>query len=437
MNKSENKISELEKEAQQASKKTSEFRNKAELAKDTAQTHLKRIIELITIANSELSKVLEVKEESVSINNDLINNSTLAQESYAQLVKSKESVDNLITQLETIFENHPELKEELNSLEEDISKSEEIITKINSLYKNSLTKKQEIDQLHIDTNGYNEEDEETGEAHHIEGLKDKLENSYATLIKDLSDSKKDIEELNISSFSNYNSLKTDWEAKYIILEKKIESLLPNALTAGLSSAYSTKKTAEEIESRKLFIRFFWGIFGLILVSIIPFIISYISFLDGVGFEELVFRLPRVVLSVLPLYVPVLWYAYSANKKMNLSKRLIEEYTHKEVLSKTYEGLSKQINDIEDVDISSELKIKLLYNILEVSSENPGKLISDYNKSDHPLMDALEKSTKLSRAVDKLENIPGLGKLSKILDSKSKKILKEQADNIEDVLDSVD
>jgi len=160
-------------------------------------------------------------------------------------------------------------------------------------------------------------------------------------------------------------------------------------------------------------------------------------LDGVGFEELVFRLPRVVLSVLPLYVPVLWYAYSANKKMNLSKRLIEEYTHKEVLSKTYEGLSKQINDIEDVDISSELKIKLLYNILEVSSENPGKLISDYNKSDHPLMDALEKSTKLSRAVDKLENIPGLGKLSKILDSKSKKILKEQADNIEDVLDSVD
>ena len=130
-------------------------------------------------------------------NNDLINKSTLAQESYAQLVKSKESVDNLITQLETIFENHPELKEELNSLEEDISKSEEIITKIKSLYKNSLTKKQEIDQLHIDINGYNEEDEETGEEHHIEGLKDKLENSYATLIKDLSDSKKDIEELNI------------------------------------------------------------------------------------------------------------------------------------------------------------------------------------------------------------------------------------------------
>jgi chromosome segregation ATPase len=437
MSKSENKIAELEKEAQQASKKTSEFRNKAETAKNTAQTYLKTIEQLITTANSELSRIQEVKEESVSINSDLKNKSTLAQTSFGELIKSKESVEALVTQLETVFENHPELEEELTNLEEGISKSEEIITKINSLYKNSLTKKQEIDQLYIDINGYDEEDEETGKEYHIEGLKDKLENSYNTLIKDLSDSKEEIEELITTSVSNYNSLKKDWEAKYITLEKKIESLLPNALTAGLSSAYSTKKTAEETESGKLTTRFNWGIFGLILVSTIPFIISYKSFIDGVGFEELVLRLPRVVLSILPLYVPVLWFAYSANKKMNLSKRLIEEYTHKEVLSKTYEGLSKQINDIEDEDISSELKIKLLYNILEVSSENPGKLISDYNKSDHPLMDALEKSTKLSRAVDKLENIPGLGKLSKILDSKSKKILKDQADTIEDVLDNVE
>lgn len=231
-------------------------------------------------------------------------------------------------------------------------------------------------------------------------------------------------------------LKQEWENKFITLEKKTESLLPNALTAGLSSAYSLKKKDEIIESTKLTSRFTYGIVGLILVSIIPFVISLVSFFKGVPLNDLIHRLPRIVLSILPLYVPVLWFAYSANKKMNLSKRLIEEYTHKEVLSKTYEGLSKQINDIEDEVISGELKIKLLYNILEVSSENPGKLISDYNKSDHPLMDALEKSTKLSKAVDKLENIPGLGKLSKLLASKSKKIIKEQADDIEDALESV-
>jgi hypothetical protein len=436
MSKPESKTSGIEKEAQQASKKASEFRNKAESAKNTAQIHLDTIEQLITSANLELTRIRNAKEESVAINTELKNKSLLAEESYDELVNSKQNVADLVTRLEAVFENHPELKEELNKLEGDISKSEEIVTRINSIYKTSLAKKQEIDQLHIDINGYDAEDEETGEEHHIEGLKDKLENSYEVLVKDLSDLEIKIEEFSISIVSNYNTIKAEWEAKFITLEKKIESLLPNALTAGLSSAYSTKKEAEEDELNKLTKRFNWGIFGLILVSIIPFVISLKSLMDGVQLEELILRLPRIVLSILPLYIPVLWFAYSANKKMNLSKRLIEEYTHKEVLSKTYEGLSTQINDIEDEAISSELKIKLLYNILEVSSENPGKLISDYNKSDHPLMDALEKSTKLSRAVDKLENIPGLGKLSKILDSKSKKILKEQADDIEEVLENV-
>ena len=107
----------------------------------------------------------------------------------------------------------------------------------------------------------------------------------------------------------------------------------------------------------------------------------------------------MVSAILPLYLPLLWFAYVANKNLNLSKRLIEEYTHKEVLSKTFEGLSNQISEIENEDISSELKIKLIHNILEVSSENPGKLITDYNKADHPLFDALEKSVQLANAVE--------------------------------------
>jgi hypothetical protein len=125
-------------------------------------------------------------------------------------------------------------------------------------------------------------------------------------------------------------------------------------------------------------------------------------------------MPRMVLSILPLYIPVIWLAYSTNKKINLSKRLVEEYTHKEVLSKTFEGLSKQIDNIEDEQISFDLKTKLLYNILSVSAENPGKLISDYNKTDHPLMDALDKSAKLNDAIESIIKIPGLSKLAKVL-----------------------
>ena len=75
-------------------------------------------------------------------------------------------------------------------------------------------------------------------------------------------------------------------------------------------------------------------------------------------------------------------------------------------------------------MSDELRVKLLFNILQVSAENPGKLISDYNNSDHPLMEALENSEKLGSSVDRLENLPGFSALVARLSSKSKRIKKE-------------
>jgi len=205
----------------------------------------------------------------------------------------------------------------------------------------------------------------------------------------------------------------------------------------LSYAYSDKKDAEIKESAALEKDFKKYVGGLIFISFIPFVISIYLLITGVTLDAAILKMPRLVLSIFPLYIPVLWVAYSANRKMNLSKRLIEEYTHKEVLSKTFEGLSKQIQSIEDADISADLKTRLLYNILEVSSENPGKLISDYNKSDHPLMDALDKSVKLTNAIDHLSKIPGMSKLVNVLDNKSKKVLEKEAKKAASGIDKVD
>ena len=115
---------------------------------------------------------------------------------------------------------------------------------------------------------------------------------------------------------------------------------------------------------------------------------------GITLEQTILRIPNLVFAILPLYIPPLWVALSLNRKMNLSKRLIEEYTHKEVVSKTFEGLSTQIEGIKDSKVSNELKIKLLRNILEVSTENPGNLISNYNKSEHPILDRIPAISKI-------------------------------------------
>lgn len=193
----------------------------------------------------------------------------------------------------------------------------------------------------------------------------------------------------------------------------------------MSAAYSKKKDDEIIDHKRLERWFSGSVAALIVVSMIPFAVSVYLLVTGTSLEDTIIKMPRLVLAILPLYVPVLWLAYSFNRKMNLSKRLIEEYTHKEVLSKTFEGLSTQIQNIDDSAISADLKTRLLYNILEVSSENPGKLISNYDRSDHPLMDALDKSVKLNNSIKYLAKVPGMSKLIGILEKRANDLLDKE------------
>ena len=101
------------------------------------------------------------------------------------------------------------------------------------------------------------------------------------------------------------------------------------MTAGLSSAFSSKKDVEVASSVELQKRFNQGIYFMITVSLIPVVVSVYFLYKGIAFEEVIIRLPRLVLAIIPMYIPVLWFTYSANKKLNLSKRLIEEYSHRE------------------------------------------------------------------------------------------------------------
>ncbi|HAS7013376.1 TPA: hypothetical protein I7289_21405 [Vibrio parahaemolyticus] len=141
-------------------------------------------------------------------------------------------------------------------------------------------------------------------------------------------------------------------------------------------------------------------------------------------------MPTIFSVMLPVYAPILWVAYSSNKSYKLSKRLIEEYTHKEVSSRTFEGLSTQISNIGEDDTSGELRTRLLFNLLQVNSENPGKLISDYNNSDHPILDAIDKSSKFTDALGKLESIPVLSQLLSHLNAREKAKLEAQAKSVE-------
>ncbi len=423
---------ETEKEAREHSKRAAEFRNKTE-------QRLEEAIDLVNKLKEQLNLAILLKDQT-----EILNSNVLALKNEVELAKNRiddvdadfqqkvSTVENRIAGIDEIFVKYPDLEQELTEVDAFIQKIEENQKKSTITLSAINTRKTEIDDLHREIFGYTAENE-TGEKIDIDGSKDELEKAYDKLIDELSDAQKQVDTLKNEYANNYQDFENIHKSKYDIIIEEIRKLLPNALTAGLSSAFSKKKEDEVAASVQLQKRFIHGIYMLIGISIIPVAVSIIFLVQKVSLEDVIFRLPRLVLAIVPMYIPALWVTYSASKKLNLSKRLIEEYAHKEVLSRTYEGLSNQISNIGDKDQSEELKVRLLTNFLQASSENPGKLISNYETSDHPIMEALEQSYKLQIAFEKLDGIPGLGKVAALLEKSAKKKLVEKAEKIEKAL----
>lgn len=426
----EQKSTDSEREAANASKMASEYRNRIKDSKELADELLKDIKDNYATQKSFLEEYQNLLSHHADLESEYKLKLTSLESEIQILSNKKLTLTNLIDELESYFENNPDIGNQIKELDSLIEKGNDESAKINLILKNASNRKNEIDELYYEILGSEETDEESGKSRKIEGLKDQLTASFNEFSNELEEFQSTLDSLRESSVESYEKISTNWNKRYKQLEKEITDLLPNALTAGLSSAYSKKKEDEELDLDTHTKNFRWSIGFLVIASLIPFAVGIYLIIDQRPLLEVVKEIPRVVLSILPLYIPLLWLAYSTSKKVNLSKRLIEEYTHKEVLSRTFEGLSKQINGIEDSSISYELRIKLLYNLLHVSSENPGKLIYDYNNSDHPIIDAIDKSSKLSSAVDRLEKIPGFKKIAKILEKRADKILDEQTQKVE-------
>ncbi|MFA6122115.1 MAG: hypothetical protein WCT35_09280 [Sideroxydans sp.] len=403
----EKRTPDYEQEAKQSSKKSSEYRNKCEAAKDEAKAFVE---EIQKISN-------EMAQANVS---GLIADIKNVHENF---IPKTQALTQKLQELEALFASYATYADKLKKLDELSESADEASNKIETTIKQLAARKNEIDKTYFEIFGYSTTDEKTGAITIITGKKEELDNSFIEL-------KNGFEKFSQDKTDEFNEAVEGWSSQFLAIHEKIESLLPNALTAGLSAAYSDKKKDELIDYKRLEGQFRSAIIGLIAVSLIPFIVSIYFIYDGKSLAETIYGMPRLVLSIMPLYIPVLWLAYSFNRKMNLSKRLIEEYTHKEVLSKTFEGLSTQIQNIKDSDVSADLKARLLYNILEVSSENPGKLISNYDKSDHPLMDALDKSVKLHNSIDYLSKVPGMSKLVEVLNKKADNLLEKTATKVE-------
>lgn len=443
----------------------------AELASES----LKRIVELENVAKNSaerLKEILvaadhlddqvaqlsgEIKEELENlraINSDVLEKSKSTNEDIARIAKARTEADDSVAVIEekvsevnSYIEQSEGFPDAIEQLSNQLKSSEENAEKINSLLAHSAKRKAEIDELYKRIYGEDiKVDDDSVE--HTDGIADELKRAYAEISEKLENFGKKID-VNINEVTSGFKTKLDdnnhafeelihnSKERIDALNNELRNLLPGAMAAGLSAAYE-KKTKDEITAQEGFNNTFRNaIIGLVGVSLIPFAVDiYLLGWQSKDLVQVIKDTPSLIVSILPLYFPVLWLAYSANKKINLSKRLIEEYTHKAVLGKTFSGLSNQIDTLPNEDaIKGELRTRLLFNVLQVSAENPGKLISNYQKSDHPLMEALENSAKLSDSVDVLAKIPGFSALASKLAKRGEDLIKSQAKKIEQGLET--
>lgn len=428
------------KESQQASKKAAEYRNRAKESRDSTDEARDNALKFA----KEIQRLLEdIKER----NEQISEYDTASFHKYnaisGRCVEVESAVSKAETNLSTLGELYSRI-EDLNLsqsiMEQNYSLSQEQFNKAESFYDDAERKYEKFLVQYESVFGNTDSSSSP-----TPGLVKELEVSYNDIKTRIEvnklevdglkeESLKAVSELRQSSEESFESFLVNTDVSYKQVLKKIEDLLPGAMTAGLAQAYEEKVKIERDDQKKHEKAFTRSIYFLVFISTIPFIFNSYQFFNGIPLVQIIKETPFLIGSALPMYIPILWLAYKSNKSYKLSKRLIEEYTHKGVVSKTFEGLSTQISNVNDKGISEELKIQLLYNIVSANTENPGKLISDYNKSDHPLMDALDKSTQMADAVGKLAKIPGFSALAKKLDLKANQIIDIQEQKIEAVLE---
>lgn len=432
----------------------------------SVETRVEEILQTLEEVRGKVSddstKISELREKLSEDNVEILSAIETSKSAYSDFLENKESVDQAISQLYAHIEEIKKtlsgseiLSEQIDNVSQISAKATDSLKDITNLLDGALKRKSRIDELHKEIMGY-EIKSDDGQTQTIEGLRDELSNAYDNIkqkIEDIEDTVEGVvKEVSDKYSSDLGDQKTQFEQlisdskdRVTSVDDELKALLPGGLAAGLSAAYEAKKD-EEIQAQGSYsIQFGRAIIALVLISLIPFTVdAYLLIWENKDIVEVIKDTPNLILSILPLYFPVLWYAFSTNKKLNLSKRLIEEYTHKAVLGRTFSGLSNQIINLPHENaVKEDLRNRLLFNLLQVSSENPGKLITDYNKSDHPFMEALENSAKLSASIDILSKLPGFSAMAEKLSRKTRDIADTQTQKVveglatQDVLENKD
>ena len=159
----------------------------------------------------------------------------------------------------------------------------------------------------------------------------------------------------------------------------IESLLPGATGTGLASAFLRRRG-----------NFWWPtvIWQLVFLASIA-LLAGVAFWDlglftGTKSELTWEQFGLSLLRRLPYVLPLVWLAYHASNKSELSQRLEEDYAFKETVSRSFEGFRKEMSSIQAVMPPDSPLATLCSGVLRVITEAPGRVFEKPTTSKSPM-----------------------------------------------------
>lgn len=182
--------------------------------------------------------------------------------------------------------------------------------------------------------------------------------------------KKELEELK-AAFAEQAKTQTEaFETRY----KQIEDLLPGATSVGMAAAYREQKNANR---GPLWI---WSaVFVLTMASMIWYTITHFepSATIGGAFMRLLSHLPILAFSV--------WLGVFAGKKVSQYFRVQQEFGHKESMSKSYVGFSREVEKLPANERTDKLREMQLENMVKMGAENPSATLDNSSHEEKPPM----------------------------------------------------
>lgn len=338
-----------------------------------------------TLLENSIKKAEEIDEK----HDEFMENATAIS---AEQIK----IQSVQSQVNSALTNAQNSETQIKSLETSSTTS---FNKINDLLSKSTELKTEISDLYDEVFGY-----ETNAGEHEEGLKEELDKTYNELSDNMKMLSDNFVQLKKEKEEEFNDVISEAIKKHDAIVAEIKSHLPDGVAAGLAGAFHEKKETETQTMEKDYKKFDHLLKWMIGVAILPFLVYIIWLFNGKSLDEIIKTIPNMTFAVLPLYAPLVWLGIHLNKKINLSKKLIEEYAYKEAISKAVTGVSEQIKSLKDDEASQEIYENLIRLVISASADNPGKYITEYNKCDNPVVEMLSDPKKFEKL---LEKTPGM------------------------------